>query len=116
HWPGPPPAGRTGPTQSRPVPRQQLPDPVPMPVGQPPVTAVVPKRQLLVVDPQQVQDGRVQVVAVRRLRRPPRPLVALPECGPALDARPGQPGDRRAAVVVAAGRALPAPLPPALPT
>ena len=64
-------------------------------------------RQPGVVDAHQVQDRRVQVVAVRlALGRPPAPLVARPVGHPALHTRPGEPRHRGAGVVVAAGRPL----------
>ena len=63
--------------------------------------------QLRVVDAQQVQDRGVQVVAVGlALGGLPGPVVALAVGDARLDAGAGQPGDGRAAVVVAAGRAL----------
>src|SRR5262245_14964921 len=46
---------------------QQLLDHVPVYVREPAVDAVVTHRQPLVVDPQEVQDGRVDVVHLRRL-------------------------------------------------
>ena len=75
-----------------------------MHVGQAAVDAVVAEGQLGVVDAQQVQDRGVQVVAAGRARAVlPGPFVALAVGDAALDAAAGQPGDERAAVVVAAG-------------
>ena len=87
--------------------RQHVADHMPVDVGQAAVDAVVAEREPRVVDPHQVQDRRVQVVAVGLAGGGlPGPGVALAVSGAALDAGAGEPGDRRAAVVVAAGRSL----------
>src|SRR5262245_40926517 len=76
-------------------------------IGNASVDAIVAKRESRVVDPHEVEDRRVQVVAVRLAGGGlPRPRVALAVGGAALDAGAGQPGDRGPAVVVATGRAL----------
>ncbi len=76
--------------------RQHRADDVPMHVGQPAVDAVVAERQSRVVDAQQVQDRRVQVVAVGLAGGGlPRPGVALAVGDAALDARSRQPRRRR---------------------
>ena len=59
---------------AKPVPqasRQNRLDDLAVYVGQPPIAAVVTEGQLGVIDSQQVQNRRVQVVAVRRLDRAP---------------------------------------------
>src|SRR3546814_11642068 len=64
----------------------------------PAVDAVVIKRELLVVDAQQVQDGRVEVVAGRCvLHRLPRPFIPLPQRDPGFDSRAGE--DRKSVVL-----------------
>ena len=42
--------------------RQHLADQVSLDVGQPPLDAVVVEGQLLVIEPKQVQDGRIEIV------------------------------------------------------
>ena len=61
-------------------------------VGQPPVDAVVAERQPGVIDAQEVQDGRVQVVAVRGVFDGlVRPFVAGAVGHAPFDAAAGQP-------------------------
>ena len=68
---------------------------------------VVANRQFGVVDSHQVQNGRMQVVAIGLVGGGlVAELVAGAEAGAALDAGAGQPGHEGAAVVVAAGAAL----------
>src|SRR5579871_2352157 len=76
-------------------------------VGQPAINAVVSKRELLVVDPQQVQDRGVEVVAVGLTRgRFVRPFIALAVRSASLDPGPREPRDKGPAVVIAPGAAL----------
>ncbi len=78
-----------------------------MDIGESAVDAVVAVGEPRVVDPHQMQDRRVEVIAIGLpIRRPPGPGIALAVCGPLLDAGTGEPGHRRATVVVPAGRAL----------
>ena len=72
-----------------------------MHVRQAPIGAVVADRQASVIDAEQMQNGRVQIVAGQRLDGAPAPLVAFSVGHAALDAGAGEPGDRRAAVVIA---------------
>ena len=78
---------------------------MPVNVGQAAVDAVVAKGEPFVVDAHQVQDGGVQIVTVGpALDGLVAELIALAVADAPLDAGAGQPGDERAAVVVAAGR------------
>src|SRR5215470_10013440 len=78
-------------------------DDVSVDIGQAAVDAVVADGQLLVIDAEQVQDGRVQVVAVRlALGGLVAELVAGAVGHAGLDAGAGEPGDERPAVMVAA--------------
>src|SRR5262245_19741985 len=87
--------------------RQDLVNHMPVDVGEPAVDAVVANAQSLVIDAEQVQNGRVQIVAVGlALDGPVAELVAGSVANAALDAGAGQPGDERPTVVVAAGGAL----------
>jgi hypothetical protein len=73
---------------------QYLANHVPMHVGQTAVNAIVPNGQPLMVDPQQVQHGGVQVVAIRLvLYRLERELVAVAMGHARLDPGPAQPRD-----------------------
>ncbi len=64
-------------------------------------------RQPLVVDPQEMQHRRVEVVRGRLVRRRlPGPGIALAVGRPAPDAASRHPADERSAVVVPAGRSL----------
>src|SRR5262249_19125470 len=86
------------------VSRQQLLDPRAGNVGQAEVAALELVRQLQVVESEQVQDRRVQVVDVDRLFGDvPAQLVGLAEHLAALDAAAGHPQRERERVVVAAG-------------
>lgn len=63
--------------------RQDLLDHVPVHVRQPAVDAVLPHRQFLVIDAQQVQHRRVDVVDERRvvaIQRLVAPLIAQAVC------------------------------------
>src|SRR4051812_49288495 len=92
--------------RSTPSPHDLL-DDMSVDVCQTAVDAVVADRQLLMVDAQQVQDGRVDVVAVGRLvDRLVRPLVASPVGHASLDAPAAEPVGERERVVVAALRTL----------
>src|SRR5262249_40437536 len=85
---------------------QYLPNHVPMHIREPTVGAVVAKRQSFMINAQEVQDGGVQVVTIEGQVGTPAPIVARAVRGASLDAGTGQPGDRGAAVVVAAFGAL----------
>ena len=79
---------------------------VPMHVGQAEVAALVLERQLLVVDPQQVEDRRVEVVDFDRVDRDVVTVgVGLTVRRARLDAAARQP-DRIAARVMVATEAL----------
>src|SRR5262245_21491429 len=81
----------------------QLLDDVPVHVSEPAVYAVVPEGQLLVVDAEQMQNGRVQIVTVRRLTHDlVGPGVAFAAADTAPDAAAGQPAGESERVVVAA--------------
>src|SRR5262245_13429684 len=83
--------------------RQDSLDDVAVDVRQAAVDAVVTERQLLMVYAEQVQHGRVDVIAVSGSRRSSeRPFVAFTERNAALDAAAGEPGRERERVVVAA--------------
>src|SRR5579883_3023826 len=72
--------------------QEDLADDAAVDVGQAAVDAVVAEGQSGVVDPQQVQRGGVEVVAVGRvLDGPVRPLVAGPARDAPLNAAAGQP-------------------------
>ena len=78
-----------------------------MHVGQPAVDAVMTERQPLVVDPEEMENRRVEVVkAIGRLDGFPRPLVGLAVRDTRLQAGADEPGHERAAVVVAPFAAL----------
>src|SRR5260370_37507737 len=82
---------------------EDLADDVAVDVGQATVDAVVAERQLLMVDAQQMQNGRVQVVAVRLTGAGlVGQLVAGPISDAGLDGRPRPPSHGRAAIAVAA--------------
>ena len=83
--------------------RQDLLDHLPVHVGQAEVAAGVAVRQLLVVEAQQVQDRRVQIVDVDLvLDGGEAELVGRAVDVPALDAAAGQPHREAVVVVVAA--------------
>ena len=87
--------------------RHDLLNHMPMHIGQAAVDAVVAERQARVIDAEQVQHRRVNVVAIRRmLGRAERPLVAGPVGDAALDAAAGEPVCERERVVIAAQAAL----------
>src|SRR5262245_10758345 len=76
-------------------------------IGEPLIAAVMPKRQLLVIQPQQMQDRRVEVIHRDALRpRPQAELVGLADCLPPLHAAAGQPHGVSVRVVIAALAAL----------
>src|SRR5437588_1994202 len=76
-------------------------------VGQPSVDAVVAEGQTLVVDPQEMKNGCVQIVAVGPASGSlVAELLAFPVADAAPDAGAGQPGDECATVMVTAGSAL----------
>src|SRR5262249_10504754 len=82
---------------------QDLLDHTPMHVRQAEVAPGVPIRQLLVVQPQDVQKRRVQVMDVDLvLHGEPAVVVRRPVAEPALHAGPGQPHREALRVVVAA--------------
>src|SRR4051812_26756726 len=73
---------------------QDLLDHMAVDVGNATVDAVMAEREARVVDPQEVEDRRVQVVAIRLAGgRLPGPGVALAVSRASLDAGAGQPGD-----------------------
>src|SRR5581483_12272544 len=86
------------------MPSRQYPgDQLPVHVGQPHVPAAEPEGQPLVVDAEQVQHGRVQVVDLYPVAdHLVAPLVGLAVHGAALDPAAGQPEGERELVVVAA--------------
>ena len=87
--------------------RQDRVDHVPVDVGQAAVDAIVAESERGVVDAHQVEDRRVQVVAIGLASGgPPGPGVALAVGRARLDARAGEPGDRCPAVMIAAGGCL----------
>src|SRR5205823_6983116 len=78
-------------------------DYVPVIVGEPEITAVVTIGQLFVIETEQVQDRRVQVVDVNLvIHRARAELVGCAVDRAALDAAPGEPEAERAVVMVAA--------------
>src|SRR6266404_9184983 len=80
---------------------------MPVHIGQATVDAVVAEDQPLMVDAEEMQDRGVQVVAVGPAAGAlVAELVALSVADAALDAGAGQPGNKRAAVMVTAGGAL----------
>ena len=80
---------------------------MPVDVGESAVDAVVTECEAGVVDPHQVQDRGVQVVAIRLTDgRLPGPGVAFAVGRASIDPGAGQPCNRGATVVVASGGAL----------
>src|SRR5436309_5835238 len=80
---------------------------MPVHIGQAAVAAVVAEGQPLMVDAEQVQDRRVQVVAISAAgSRFPRPLITLAMSAPPLDTGASEPANEGPAVVVAAGGPL----------
>src|SRR2546430_14511135 len=72
-------------------------------VGQTAVGAVVPEGQFCVLDAQEMQHRRVEIVGrCGMVRGFPRPNVAFTVGRAAFGAAPGHPADKRAAVMVAA--------------
>ena len=73
-----------------------------MHVGQPVVASLELKRQLSVVDPQTVENGRVQIVHVDGISGDVVAVVVRFSVGdPRLDAGAGQPNGESAGMVVA---------------
>src|SRR4051794_15863243 len=92
---------------STPTSGQDLPDHFSVDVGETPVDAVVPEREPAVVDAEQVEHRRMEVIAVSRvLYCAIRPLVAPAVGGAALDPAARQPGGEGGGVVVPALAAL----------
>src|SRR5438105_935493 len=81
--------------------REDLPKDMAMHVGQPPVAAIVAEGEALVIDAEQVQHRRMQVVAGQRRDGPPTPFVTLANADTAADTGAREPRHARAAVVVA---------------
>src|SRR5262249_52589720 len=80
---------------------------MPMNIGQAPVDAVVPERELFVVDAEKVEQGGMDVVAISRgFRGLVGPLVAFTVGDAAFDAAASQPRGERCRVVVAAFASL----------
>ena len=78
-----------------------------MNVGQTPVDSVLPERQTFMVDPKQMENGGVKVVAVGfSCRSLVSPIVALAVGRTGLDTGSGHPGHKRASIVVAPVSAL----------
>src|SRR5688572_13288383 len=78
-----------------------------MNVSQAAIDAIMPKHKLLVIDPEQVKNRRVEVVAVRSVGLGlPRPRIALPIRDSAADARAGEPRHRCAPVMIPTGAPL----------
>src|SRR5437879_5126490 len=86
--------------------REEIGDDVAVDVGQASVNAVVAESEFLVVDAEQVEDRGVKVVAVGRFDGFPGPFIAFAVGRAGLNTRAGEPGDKCAAVMVAAGAAL----------
>ena len=63
-----------------------------MHVREPALDSVLVKRQFLVIETEQVQRGRVEIVAVGRIHRGlPSTIVACAVADPTLDAAPREP-------------------------
>src|ERR1051325_522446 len=72
------------------------------------------KDQFFVIDPKQMQNRGMEIVAIGWFERFPGPFVGLAIAGSALDARARQPSGKCAAVVVASSAALAEGHPPKL--
>src|SRR5262245_31686969 len=84
--------------------RQQLLDDLAGDVGEAEVAALETIRQLQVIEAEQLQDGRVQVVDVDRLLDDvPANLVGLAQDGAALYSPTGHPDCEREGMMIAAG-------------
>jgi len=80
-----------------------------MHIGQPAVDAVVADGQAFVVDAQEVHDGGVDVIDLRRVQAVLRfvaPLVGLADGGAAFDAAACEPVGEDIRIVIAADAAL----------
>src|SRR3954464_2633714 len=76
--------------------RQDRPDDLPMHVGQTSINPIMSEREPFVVDPEEVQDRRVQVMTVGRIfDGPVRPLIARPVRDAPPDPSPGEPRRER---------------------
>src|SRR5207237_1320564 len=76
-------------------------------IGQAAVSAVVAEGQFFVIDAEQMENGCVQVVAVRFVfEGTPRPLITFAVRKSRLETRASHPGYKCAAVVIAANAAL----------
>src|SRR5687767_14098674 len=88
---------------------EQLADHMAMHVRQAPIDAVMAKDELRVIDPEQVQNGRVDIVNLCRIFSVHwlvTPLVAFPVCDSALDATAAKPVRETIRIVVAPFAAL----------
>src|SRR5262245_43507636 len=86
---------------------KHLRDDMPVDVGQAAIDAVVVDAELLMIDSQEMQDRRMEVVAGGGgLDGFPGPLVASAVRDSWLDAGAGKPGNKCPAVVVATGAVL----------
>src|SRR5690606_38006982 len=86
--------------------REDAPQDEAVDVRQAEVAAFVTDRETLVVDAEEPEDRRVEVVDGDRLDRLPSPFIALADRMAGPDARSREPDDERAAVVVAAALSL----------
>ena len=75
-------------------------------IGQTKIAALRAISQLFVIDTQEAEHGRVQIVTIERIDGPPGPFIAFPIARATLDPGAGQPRDRRATVMVAALRLI----------
>src|SRR5262249_10930997 len=88
---------------TRPTSRQHLFNHLSVYVGEPAFRPAVPEGKPRVIDAEQVQHSRMEIIGRRSIARGlPAPLVTLSVCHAALDARARHPAYERAAVVVAA--------------
>src|SRR6266542_7025980 len=89
------------------VSREYFSDDVALHVGQTPVGAVVAEGESPVIDAEEMQHGRVEIMGAGRVAGGfPRPFVALAVGQAAFHAAPGHPADKRAAVMIASLAAL----------
>src|SRR5258706_16208880 len=87
-----------------------------MDIGQAPIGAIVAEGQFFVVDPKQVKNGGMEIVAIGFVfNGSPGPFVAFTVSESGLEARASHPGDESTAVVIAPNAALAERYPPKFP-
>src|SRR5687767_10544320 len=78
-----------------------------MDVGQPTVTSIISERQLFMVDPEQMENCCMKIIAIGLvLLRFPRPLIAFSISNARFQAGSSHPGHKSAPIVIAADTSL----------